>query len=69
MNTTARFSMSPADHAYLDMKVRRHHPLRVSWSAYAPVRRSYEWDPTTATAHTDGTGSMVPARQIAGVED
>ncbi|MFE2560783.1 family 20 glycosylhydrolase [Streptomyces sp. NPDC059352] len=64
----ARFVMSPSDHAYLDMKYDVSTPYGLSWSGYVPVRRSYEWDPETSTAKPDGTGSIVPAQQIAGVE-
>ncbi|MFJ4682453.1 family 20 glycosylhydrolase [Streptomyces sp. NPDC088789] len=64
----AKFVMSPSDHAYLDMKYDVSTPYGLSWSGYVPVQRSYEWDPTTATAKLDGTGSVVPADQIAGVE-
>ncbi|MHA4779202.1 family 20 glycosylhydrolase [Streptomyces sp. MSC1_001] len=64
----AKFVMSPSDHAYLDMKYDVSTPYGLSWSGYVPVQRSYEWDPETATAKMDGTGSIVPAGQIAGVE-
>ncbi|MER5307712.1 family 20 glycosylhydrolase [Streptomyces sp. NPDC002773] len=64
----ARFVMSPSDHAYTDMKYDVSTPYGLSWSGYVPVRKSYEWDPETSTAKPDGTGSIVPAGQIAGVE-
>ncbi|MET9730256.1 family 20 glycosylhydrolase [Streptomyces sp. NPDC006458] len=64
----AEFVMSPSDHAYLDMKYDVSTPYGLSWSGYVPVQRSYEWDPETATAKLDGTGAVVPAGQIAGVE-
>ncbi|GHI85531.1 RICIN domain-containing protein [Streptomyces xanthophaeus] len=64
----AKFVMSPSDHAYLDMKYDVSTPYGSSWSGYAPVQKSYEWDPATSTAKLDGTGSIVPAQQIAGVE-
>ncbi|MFJ6659883.1 family 20 glycosylhydrolase [Streptomyces sp. NPDC091377] len=64
----AKFVMSPSDHAYLDMKYDVSTPYGLEWSEYTPVQRSYEWDPTTASAKLDGTGSVVPADQIAGVE-
>ncbi|MFJ9944961.1 family 20 glycosylhydrolase [Streptomyces erythrochromogenes] len=64
----AKFVMSPSDHAYLDMKYDVSTPYGLSWSGYVPVQKSYEWDPATSTAKLDGTGSIVPAQQIAGVE-
>ncbi|MFI5477249.1 family 20 glycosylhydrolase [Streptomyces cacaoi] len=64
----ATFVMSPSDHAYLDMKYDVSTPYGLSWSGYVPVQKSYEWDPATSTAKPDGTGSIVPAGQIAGVE-
>ncbi|MEV4558101.1 family 20 glycosylhydrolase [Kitasatospora sp. NPDC049285] len=64
----ARFVMSPSDHAYLDMKYDSATPYGLSWEGYVPVQKAYDWDPTTSTAKTSGTGSVVPAGQIAGVE-
>ncbi|WP_329493942.1 family 20 glycosylhydrolase [Kitasatospora herbaricolor] len=66
----AKFIMSPSDHAYLDMQYDVSTPYGVNWtgSGYVPVRRSYEWDPATVTGKLDGTGSIVPAQKIAGVE-
>ncbi|MED7948388.1 family 20 glycosylhydrolase [Streptomyces sp. BE20] len=64
----AKFVMSPSDHAYLDMKYDVSTPYGLSWSGYVPVQRSYEWDPATITGKMDGTGSIVPAKKIAGVE-
>ncbi|MCX5214478.1 family 20 glycosylhydrolase [Kitasatospora sp. NBC_00240] len=64
----AKFVMSPSDHAYLDMKYDVSTPYGLSWSGYVPVQRSYEWDPATSTAKPDGTGAVVPAKKIAGVE-
>ncbi|MGV9266944.1 family 20 glycosylhydrolase [Kitasatospora sp. NPDC003701] len=64
----AGFIMSPSDHAYLDMKYDASTPYGLSWSGYVPVQRSYEWDPATVTGKLDGTGAIVPAQKIAGVE-
>ncbi|MEV6400017.1 beta-N-acetylhexosaminidase [Streptomyces sp. NPDC051907] len=64
----ASFIMSPADRAYLDMKYDGATPYGLSWAGYVPVKKAYDWDPTTATAKLDGTGSVVPADRIAGVE-
>ncbi|MFI6986701.1 family 20 glycosylhydrolase [Embleya sp. NPDC050154] len=64
----AKFVMSPSDHAYLDMKYDVSTPYGLSWSGYVPVERSYNWDPATITGKMDGTGSIVPADRIAGVE-
>ncbi|MEK2491467.1 family 20 glycosylhydrolase [Kitasatospora purpeofusca] len=64
----AKYVMSPSDHAYLDMKYDVSTPYGLSWSGYVPVQRSYAWDPETVTGKLDGTGAIVPAGQIAGVE-
>ncbi|MFF4606766.1 beta-N-acetylhexosaminidase [Streptomyces sp. NPDC001339] len=37
--------LSPADHAYLDMKYDKDSPLGTNWAGYVGVRRSYDWDP------------------------
>ncbi|ACZ31751.1 Beta-N-acetylhexosaminidase [Xylanimonas cellulosilytica DSM 15894] len=44
----ARFVMSPATHAYLDMQYEPGHPLGQDWSGFVDLHRSYEWEPTTA---------------------
>ncbi|MFE0464381.1 family 20 glycosylhydrolase [Kitasatospora sp. NPDC058965] len=64
----ARFVMSPSDHAYLDMKYDSTVPYGLSWDGYVNAQAAYAWDPTTATAKPDGTGSVVPAGSITGVE-
>ncbi|MFI1979690.1 MULTISPECIES: family 20 glycosylhydrolase [Streptomyces] len=64
----ARFVMSPSDHAYLDMKYDSSTPYGLSWQGYVPVSKAYDWDPSTSTAKPNGTGSLVPADRIAGVE-
>ncbi|WP_369142714.1 family 20 glycosylhydrolase [Streptomyces sp. R44] len=64
----AKFVMSPSDHAYLDMKYDASTPYGLSWQGYVPVSKAYDWDPSTSTAKTNGTGSLVPADRIAGVE-
>ncbi|MFC7024527.1 family 20 glycosylhydrolase [Promicromonospora thailandica] len=43
----ARFVMSPADKAYLDMKYTPEHPLGQQWAAFVELRDSYDWDPAT----------------------
>ena len=57
----ARLVMSPANHAYLDMKYDPSTPLGLSWAGYVEVRDAYEWDPA---ALVDGVGE----EEIAGVE-
>jgi hexosaminidase len=57
----AKLVMSPANHAYLDMKYDPSTPLGLSWAGFVEVRDSYEWEPATLI---DGVG----ARDIAGVE-
>ncbi|MGW8764122.1 family 20 glycosylhydrolase [Streptomyces sp. NPDC055815] len=64
----AKFVMSPSDHAYLDMKYDSSTPYGLSWQGYVPVSKAYDWDPSTSTAKLNGTGSLVPADRIAGVE-
>ena len=64
----AKFIMSPSDHAYLDMKYDSSTPYGLSWDGYISVQKAYDWDPTTATAKTNGNSPVVPAAQIAGVE-
>ncbi len=41
----AKFVMSPADRAYLDMKYTPEHPLGLHWAGFVELRDSYEWDP------------------------
>lgn len=41
----AKFVMSPADRAYLDMKYTPEHPLGLHWAGYVELRDSYDWDP------------------------
>lgn len=57
----AKVVMSPANHAYLDMKYDPSTPLGLSWAGYVEVRDSYEWDPASLI---DGVGE----RDLAGVE-
>lgn len=64
----ARFVMSPADHAYLDMKYDTATPYGQSWAGYIPLRTAYDWDPGTATAKPDGTAAVVTEDRVAGVE-
>lgn len=42
-----RLVMSPADHAYIDMKYDEDTPLGLSWAGYTSVEDSYDWDPAT----------------------
>jgi len=41
----AKFVMSPADRAYLDMKYTPEHPLGQAWAAFVELHDSYDWDP------------------------
>jgi hexosaminidase len=43
----ARFVMSPATRAYLDMKYTPEHPLGQQWAAFVELHDSYDWDPAT----------------------
>ena len=64
----ANFIMSPSDHAYMDMKYDASTPYGLTWEGYVPVEKAYDWDPTTVTAETNGSNSVVPANRIEGVE-
>ncbi|TCO08753.1 beta-N-acetylhexosaminidase [Natronoflexus pectinivorans] len=57
----ARIIMSPAKHAYLDMKYDSTTVLGLNWAGYTEVDEAYNWDPTT---FIDG----VPEEFIIGVE-
>ncbi|MEU5941565.1 family 20 glycosylhydrolase [Micromonospora sp. NPDC047548] len=57
----ARLILSPANHAYLDMKYAPDTPIGHDWAGLIDVRRAYEWDPG---AHVAG----VPADALLGVE-
>jgi hexosaminidase len=41
----AKVIMSPAAHAYLDMKYDAASPLGLQWAGYSSVRDAYAWDP------------------------
>jgi hexosaminidase len=65
----ATFIMSPADHAYLDMKYSQATPYGVSWQGYTSVEKAYDWDPATTTlSRPGGSGPLLKEDQIAGVE-
>jgi hexosaminidase len=53
--------MSPANHAYLDMKYDPSTPLGLSWAGYVEARDAYEWDPAMIV---DGVGE----EDVRGVE-
>ncbi|WP_243640030.1 family 20 glycosylhydrolase [Micromonospora sp. MW-13] len=57
----ARLILSPANHAYLDMKYAPDTPIGHDWAGLIDVARAYDWDPGT---HLDG----VPAEAVLGVE-
>jgi len=57
----ARLVMSPANHAYLDMKYTKQTPLGQDWAGLVEVRDAYEWDPATLL---DG----VTEKDVLGVE-
>jgi hexosaminidase len=42
--------MSPAEHAYLDMKYDPSSPIGLSWAGYTSVRDAYAWEPTREVA-------------------
>jgi hexosaminidase len=39
--------LSPAIHAYLDMKYDQNSPLGLSWAAFIEVQDAYDWDPVS----------------------
>ncbi|OLB81632.1 MAG: beta-N-acetylhexosaminidase [Actinobacteria bacterium 13_2_20CM_2_71_6] len=57
----AQLIMSPASHAYLDMKYRLTTRLGTSWAGYVEVRDAYDWDPASLLP---GVGEA----QVLGVE-
>jgi hexosaminidase len=57
----AKVIMSPAEHAYLDMKYDESTPVGLTWAGYTPVRDSYAWDPAR-------TVPGVAAGDVLGVE-
>ncbi|MCW3842152.1 beta-N-acetylhexosaminidase [Micromonospora yasonensis] len=57
----ARVILSPANHAYLDMKYAPDTPIGHDWAGLIDLRRAYDWDPGT---HVAG----VPVEAVLGVE-
>jgi hexosaminidase len=57
----AKVIMSPARHAYLDMKYDSSTPLGLHWAGYTSVRDAYSWDPGRQLAG-------VSTRDVLGVE-
>lgn len=45
--------MSPAEHAYLDMKYHEGFPLGLEWAGFVELRDSYEWEPTEVVPGLD----------------
>ncbi|WP_323122268.1 beta-N-acetylhexosaminidase [Burkholderia alba] len=64
----ARFILSPADRAYVDMKYNASTPYGLSWEGYVDIQKSYGWDPETQLSSPDGKTRLLSAKQIAGVE-
>ncbi|WP_127361068.1 beta-N-acetylhexosaminidase [Actinacidiphila soli] len=56
-----RLIMSPANHAYLDMKYDEATPIGKTWAGYTEVRQSYDWDPASVVRGA-------PAASVMGVE-
>ena len=52
--------MSPAEHAYLDMKYDASSPIGLQWAGYTSVRDAYAWEPTREVA---GVGASARARR------
>lgn len=57
----AKAIMSPAKHAYLDMKYDAETPLGLNWAGYVSVQQAYDWDPVELFAGINES-------DIAGVE-
>ena len=49
----AKVIMSPATHAYLDMKYDTNTPLGLNWAGYVGVQQAYEWDPVEVLPGVD----------------
>ncbi|MFI8103328.1 beta-N-acetylhexosaminidase [Streptomyces sp. NPDC086023] len=56
-----RVVMSPANHAYLDMKYKAGAPFGTEWAGYVEVDKAYAWDPATLVR-------QLPASAVLGVE-
>lgn len=55
----AKFIMSPADHAYLDMMYNESEPQAgQSWAGFVEVRDAYEWDPETTITGVGGASVL-----------
>jgi hexosaminidase len=57
----AKVIMSPAEHAYLDMKYDASSPLGLQWAGFTSVQDSYAWDPARQVPG-------VAAKDVLGVE-
>lgn len=64
----ARFIMSPADRAYLDMQYNKSTTYGLHWAGYNSVQHAYAWDPDTITAKPDGSDPVVSGAKVVGVE-
>jgi hexosaminidase len=53
--------LSPATHAYMDMKYDESTPLGLSWAGYTDTQDAYEWEPTA-------TVPGLPAESVLGLE-
>jgi hexosaminidase len=53
--------LSPADHAYIDMKYDEQTALGLNWAGLVPIRQAYDWDPTAIVPG-------LPPDRILGVE-
>ena len=60
----ARLILSPANHAYLDMKYDEDTPLGLEWAGHVPVSASYAWEPATLI---DGVDRGIDPRGRVGV--
>ncbi len=49
----AQVVMSPADHAYLDMKYNATTTLGLNWAGTIDVEKAYDWDPATHLGNLD----------------
>jgi hexosaminidase len=56
-----RLIMSPANHAYLDMKYSETTQIGQAWAGYTEVEKAYDWDPA-------GFVRGAPASSVLGVE-
>lgn len=61
------YILTPADHAYVDMKYDRNSKYGLSWAGLCPIEKAYNWEPTTygAREHIVGVEASLWTETIA----